>query len=262
MRRIGLVLALALAAALVPGPAQGIVYGKLDGNRHPNVGALIYQRDDGTFGRICSGTLISQDVYLTAAHCTAALAARGVEPDDVWVTFAPNFEEDPELLPGTYDLNEAYNHRQSDPHDIAVVVLDDPVTDITPARLPRARLLSDLGPRRLRDRTFTAVGYGTVRESRKTGFQGILDNADRRYALQHFLSLQSAWLTLAMNEATGDGGTCYGDSGGPHFLGGVRSNLIVSITVTGDAVCKATDKTYRLDTPSARNYLDDFVTLP
>jgi secreted trypsin-like serine protease len=65
-----------------------------------------------------------------------------------------------------------------------------------------------------------------------------------------------------MNQATGDGGTCFGDSGGPHFLGGPTSNLIVSLTVTGDAVCKATDVTYRVDTSAARAFLDDFVTLP
>jgi len=27
-------------------------------------------------------------------------------------------------------------------------------------------------------------------------------------------------------------------------------------------MCRATDKTYRLDTPAARDFLDDFVTLP
>jgi hypothetical protein len=60
-------------------------------------------------------------------------------------------------------------------------------------------------------------------------------------------------LAAAVHEpSTGSGGTCYGDSGGPHFLGGVESNLIVSITVTGDAMCRATDKTYRLDTPSGQ----------
>jgi hypothetical protein len=42
----------------------------------------------------------------------------------------------------------------------------------------------------------------------------------------------------------------------------VASNLVVSNTVTGDTVCKATDKTYRIDTPSARDFLDDFVHLP
>jgi hypothetical protein len=31
---------------------------------------------------------------------------------------------------------------------------------------------------------------------------------------------------------------------------------------SGDAVCKATDKTYRMDTESARGFLDGYVTLP
>jgi hypothetical protein len=76
------------------------------------------------------------------------------------------------------------------------------------------------------------------------------------------LSLTDAWFTLSMNEATGNGGTCFGDSGGPHFLGGETSNLVVSLTVSGDAVCKATDKTYRVDTEPAREFLSQFVDLP
>jgi hypothetical protein len=63
-----------------------------------------------------------------------------------------------------------------------------------------------------------------------------------------------------MNPSTGNGGTCYGDSGGPHFLG--DSDTVVSLTVTGDAWCRATDVTYRLDTESARAYLSEFVDLP
>ena len=67
-----------------------------------------------------------------------------------------------------------------------------------------------------------------------------------------------------MNMATGNGGTCYGDSGGPHFihLKGVETNIVAAITVTGDAPCVATDKTYRMDTDSARSFLAGFVTLP
>jgi hypothetical protein len=36
----------------------------------------------------------------------------------------------------------------------------------------------------------------------------------------------------------------------------------VALTVTGDAVCRATDKTYRLDTKAARAFLSGYVTLP
>jgi len=104
----------------------------------------------------------------------------------------------------------------SDPHDIAVVLFAQPLTGITPARLPTARLLDQL----------------------------------------------KAWLPLSMNPSTGNGGTCYGDSGGPHFLGGLDSDLIASITITGDAWCRASDKTDRVDTPAARDFLDDYVALP
>ena len=77
---------------------------------------------------------------------------------------------------------------------------------------------------------------------------------------QSFNTLTKSWLKLNMNPSTGSGGTCYGDSGGPHFLG--DTDLVVSITVTGDTACRATDVTYRTDTASARAFLDDFVTLP
>ena len=87
-------------------------------------------------------------------------------------------------------------------------------------------------------------------------------DSQRRYATQFFLSLEPAWLNLSENPSTGSGGTCYGDSGGPHFLGGTTSNLQVAITVTGDTACRATDKTYRLDTASARRFLGTYVPLP
>lgn len=37
---------------------------------------------------------------------------------------------------------------------------------------------------------------------------------------------------------------------------------LASITVTGDAMCLATNDTYRLDNKSARAFLGQFVTLP
>lgn len=60
------------------------------------------------------------------------------------------------------------------------------------------------------------------------------------------------------------GGTCYGDSGGPNLLGG--TDVVAAITITGDAVCRATNVTYRLDTVSARTFpashLPGFVRRP
>jgi len=63
-----------------------------------------------------------------------------------------------------------------------------------------------------------------------------------------------------MNPSVGSGGTCYGDSGGPHFIG--NTNVVAAITVTGDRWCRSTDVAYRMDTPSARDFLGQFVRLP
>ena len=258
------VLAGAAAIGLVAAsslPASAITFGKFDGNRHPNVGGLVAEwREEGQRDLLCTGTLISSDVFLTAAHCTEYLASIDIAPDEVWVTFDPTFDEDSRLVAGTYTSHPGYNQRQSDPKDIAVVELEEAV-DATPATLPSAGRLSQMRNQgTLQNEWFTAVGYGDVRETKRTGPHGLETNYDRRYVTQDFLSLTKTWLKLNMNPSTGSGGTCFGDSGGPHFLR--DSNLIVSITITGDAQCRATDVTYRLDTASARNFLDDFVTLP
>lgn len=273
MRKL-LFLAVSAVTLLLPPSAGAITFGQLDTqNRYPHVGALFAEVDPEVAGPdlVCSGTLISPTVFLTASHCTAFLPSvepDPVEPDEVWVSFdlhAATAEgaarPGAELLPGTYHTNPLFGFSgpggRSDPHDIAVIVLNEPVTGVTPARLPTAGLLNTLPLRSLR---FTAVGYGTVRDVKTGGFNTLYFEGSRRFATQGFLSLTKAWLNLSMNPSTGSGGTCYGDSGGPHFLG--NTNLIVSITVTGDAPCRATDVTYRLDTASAREFLDDFVALP
>ncbi len=145
-----------------------------------------------------------------------------------------------------------------------MIVLDQ-APGINPASLPTAGLLDQLkASHQLKNTRFTAVGYGTVREEKTRGPQAILDNMERRRAEQGFLALTDAWITLSMNISTGSGGTCYGDSGGPHFihLHGVETDIVVAVTVTGDANCLATDKDYRTDTPQARAFLSQFVTLP
>ena len=84
----------------------------------------------------------------------------------------------------------------------------------------------------------------------------------RRYASEGFQSLTPSLLALSQNPSTGDGGTCRGDSGGPHFLGGVTSNLVVATTLDTDTWCRANGTAYRLDTATARSFLAQFVKLP
>ena len=127
--------------------------------------------------------------------------------------------------------------------------------------LPPAGLLAEMKKNHeLKDQEFVTVGYGRLRDDKTKGPHSIGGYGERYFAEQTFLALKPYWLQISMNPSTGNGGTCYGDSGGPHFLG--DSNMVVSLTVTGDAWCRATDVTYRLDTDSARSYLSQFVELP
>lgn len=261
-RRLRTLLALSavsLTLSLVAGSAGAITFGTVDSeNRFDEVGALV-----GNFpglGRraICSGTLIEDDVFLTAAHCIASLEANG--STGTFVSLSPRFDpsDTDAHLPGEAFAHPGYNHDLADLHDIAVVLLDEPVSGVDPARLAGAEYLTERKST-LRSQRFVAVGYGQVRDTKREGPNALMPSGGvRRFAEQGFLSLQRAWLNLNMNPSTGSGGTCFGDSGGPHFHRGV----LVSITILGDSVCRATDKTYRVDSASARAFLDDFVDLP
>lgn len=254
-RRLQTILAAVVAALAVAAPARAITFGTVDGNLHPNVGALVADFG-GTKYAICSGTLVSPTVFLTAGHCTTGLTR-------VWVTFDSQIDlqgpSGASLLAGTAHTHPLYGTPStSEPYDIGVVVLDRQVRRITPASLPSAGMLDRIPKPTLRSSTFVTVGYGVARDSKTGGPLALFDDGKRRYATQSFSNLLASWLDLSQNPATGNGGTCYGDSGGPHLLG----SAVVSLTVTGDAWCRASDRTYRLDTPVPRAFLAGFVTLP
>jgi secreted trypsin-like serine protease len=250
-------------------PARAISYGEFDGEDHPSVGSIVLKIPDWGIYQICTGTMISEDVFLTASHCIEPLDGylQSYPGSIIGVVFDPTISEASTIYTGVWHINPAYVSRgkNNDPGDVGVIVMDSVPAGIFPSQLPPLGLLDQLKDQHLLDNTlFTAVGYGTVRENKQTAWQAIHDNVDRNRADQENLSLTAAWLTNSMNQATGNGGTCYGDSGGPHFihLEGIETNIVVSVTVTGDANCKATDKTYRVDTEAARQFLGQFVTLP
>jgi trypsin len=245
----------ALAALLVTfaAPALAITYGQPDGNLHPEVGALVGHFTSGTFP-YCSGALISPTVFVTAAHCDLGT-------ERVLVTFDGAFSASSRLLAGTYFADPEYNQAQSDPHDLAVVVLDKPVKGVTPARLPAAGSMGALAS----GAPFTSVGYGGQEPIVTPGSGPVIAYLDtREYVVGSLDAVNPAWLRLSQNIHTGDGGTCYGDSGGPNFVGASRTetNVIGGTTITGDANCFATNVIYRLDTAAARAFLGQFLDLP
>jgi hypothetical protein len=281
MRRLHLCLALVLSASLAVGLAiaprvQAIVYGFTDTNNvFPNTGAFIVKSSaSGQIFPICTGTLISPTVFLTASHCTIPyetdLALRGFTAHvsfDNPIPFGDLTTRRTKLIPVVQVVtNPNYNPSQSDPGDIAVLLLNASDTrGITPATLPPADLLDQLAAQNgLQTAVFTPVGYGL--QNRVTGagtpFFQDLNPAPRMYAFSSFNALNGAFLRLSQNPATGNGGTCFGDSGGPNFFNYNGTRLLTAITITGDAVCRSTNVTYRLDTASARTFLAPYVILP
>ena len=266
MRRtlVRMAAAIGMTLALVT-PTLGITFGQLDpGNAFPNVGALIGSFEGAEY-LFCTGTLIqdadggASNLFLTAAHCDDGDGRMSV-------TFDATTDMDPdtgEFVTGdsTVYAGDFIGHESfaccgaNDQYDIAVVVLDREVAGITPAPVATPNQLGLMSKAQLRAATFVTVGYGDVRTDKTKGYASFSFDGDRRWVNQTYKNLIPAWLDLSMQPSTGDGGTCYGDSGGPHFLNGV----VVSLTVTGDAPCRSTDKTYRVDTPVSQEFLSRFL---
>jgi V8-like Glu-specific endopeptidase len=244
-----------LASLIAAAPAGAIINGAPDGNRHPEVGALLAQQafSDGTWAE-CSGTLISPTVFLTAAHCDEGVS-------QVAVTFDTSYKSPTgATFAGTWHADPAYNKSQSNPHDIAVVVLDSPVAGISPAHLPAANSLAGLG----KNQKFTSAGYGAQAVNNGRGGKTYTYTDVRFYATGTLNSITPSWLRISQNASTGNGGTCYGDSGGPNFLGAGsgETDIVAATTITGDTACRSTNVDYRLDTASARSFLVHYVALP
>lgn len=246
-----IVAAIGVAALALVAGAFAITNGTPDGNGHPYVGALLAPQafSDGTWEE-CSGTLIAPRVFLTAEHCDEGLSR-------VKVTFDSSYNAATgTTYTGTWHGDPDYNQAQGDPHDIAVVVLDKAPKGITPARLPKLNQLDSLKV----GEPIVSVGYGAQSVTQSKGGK-VLNYADVRYvATGSVNTITPVWLKASMNPATGDGGTCYGDSGGPNFIG--DTNIVGGTTITGDMWCRATNVDYRVDTQVARDFLGQFVTLP
>jgi hypothetical protein len=249
---------------MVVSPAFAVKYGELDGEEHPYVG-LMFAHGVGPGGWRCTGTLISPRVFVTAGHCTeGAIFATVYFDSDVENGIAHDDDFPWDLgMNGTPFLYPEYIPEAFFVNDLGVVVLDDPYELAGGyAVLPEADELDAMKTRRgKQDTTFTAVGYGLQWINPVFISQELV----RMKAEPKLNAINAPGLTgiysllLSNNHSTG--GTCFGDSGGPNFIG--DSNVIGGVTSFGlNGNCAGTGGVFRLDKGPILEYLNNFVLSP
>jgi hypothetical protein len=273
--RIGLLsgvlggLLLAVGVAVTAQPAGAITGGQRDEVR-TNVGVVRFTTQEGRFR--CSGTLISPTVVLTAGHCTGDT---GQSPaTNVFVSFNTDLPLDP-LAPGITPAERAARAANyitgtahpdpgwtgklsmSKQHDQGVVVLDAPAASkwpgITPAPLLPIGTLDD-NQGALKNETFTLVGYGVDIGAKKA--QIVVP--ERRFTTSFLKNVQAEVVTFQINDrdSKAGGGSCFGDSGGPAFLG---QYVVGDASFVNSLTCNATGGYQRVDTAYSRAFLEQFI---
>jgi hypothetical protein len=251
--------------ALAVSPAAAVTDGQPDENGHPYVGLMVAQDANHTPLWRCSGTLLSPTVFLTAGHCTEAPAAF-VEiwfDADVQSGVPANgypFVGDVSGIPHTHPL---YDPNAFFLHDVGVVVLDEPVYMTTYGVLPGLNQLDAMKNKRgQQDVTFTAVGYG-LQQSFPDAASWKNENLKiRMVAYPKLNQINVPGFTgdfsLLLSNNANTGGTCFGDSGGPNFLG--NSNVVAGVTSFGiNGNCAGTGGVFRLDRKNVQDFINYYM---
>lgn len=258
------ILATVALLAVTFGSVMAITDGELDGNGHPQV-VLILMEVNGAPAYRCSGTLIAPTFVLTAGHCASNFP--GVEFSGMRVFT----ESDVQAGRGTtnnYPLGggasvEAIRFAAHPNYPTGSFVLNDVgmIELASPLPGPYASLAavgSLDGLQRGRQTRFTSVGYGLQLVNPVM----LEANLIRMVAYPQLIQIDTPGFTgdfsmlLSNNAATG--GTCFGDSGGPNFLG--DSLVVAGVTSYGiNGNCAGTGGVFRTDKQNVHDFVNGFM---
>jgi hypothetical protein len=246
-------------------PAGAVLDGAEDSsNTYANVGLLEMKFDDHWAG-VCTGTLVREDVVLTAAHCVAlAVAPGGVGVENIRITFDPTPDASserfyavaaqvhPDWSISTRPRGNAKILLGPGAEDVALVWLDAPAPGVEPAPIVEG---GGLDAADLTSETFTIVGYGVtdfvtgsaVSAKPEVIFSG--RNYKEVTVITEHEAIADRYLKITAS-------TCYGDSGGPLF----RGRTVVALNNwTTSRRCAAPSFSYRLDAPLAQSFLSRWL---
>ncbi len=252
-----------------------ITNGQRDNGEHPYVGALLFTQN-GVGYYSCTGTLLSPTVMLTAGHCTE----EGGNVNDVtYVRFTE------EALAGRSDYSSTqawldaewilakrvvphplYDDYSSfpDTYDIGLVILSEPVYVATYGELAPLGYFGNASTSELKHTLFEAVGYGAQYDYPPQSNKPLPPDDFARYkTVNSFINTGSAVtgaqnVKFTSNPGHGQGGTCFGDSGGPHFVN--NTNTIVAVTSYGVAAnCKGNEYNFRADIPLTYDFVTPYL---
>jgi len=282
----------ALAALLSAMPASAVTNGVPDRGAHPYVALMQTYNEDNVPLQVCSGSLVTPTLFLTAAHCVGEphaahaeiwLAEGPILPDIDYLLalfLDPNFSGSCDYSPA-FDGYPCFGDAGGTPHphpdfcfgcntglskqvvrDVAVVTLDHPLSASRYAQLPAARQVDDLANRSPVDVT----GYGVQSQVKLPGrfFNqpvpgGRWTGAGQRMrATTELVAGEFSHSDEFIRYTQNDGGTCFGDSGGPDLIGGTDTVLAVNSYVT-NVNCKGVAYSQRVDVPDVLTWIKGFI---
>jgi len=252
------------------GIAGAVTDGELDGEGHPYV-VLLLMEVDGAPAFRCSGTLLSATVLLTAGHCTNNFPGspytgmRVFTESDVQAGIGTTNNYPYGGGPNSVEAVDwaAHTDYETGPfflHDVGVVILEEPGVVLSEyGTLPSVNQFDSL--KKGHKTTFTSVGYG-LQESFPDAASWKEHNTRTRYVAHPWLIQINGGIvgdfSMLLSNNAHSGGTCFGDSGGPNFLG--DSNLVAGITSFGlNGNCAGTGGVFRTDRQDVLDFVNSYL---
>jgi Trypsin len=271
-----------LAIAVAPGSA--VTGNFVADNEHPYVGLVAFYDAEGEFMWRCSGSLLTDRVFLTAGHCTDQDAEESPVSARIWfhqdagaeydpetqldpTTGYPDYciEGDPLCVEATLLFDFGFDNFAGFPniHDVGLIILpEDQAVELPEyGQLAGAGFLDLLSSREFKDATFTVAGYGLTKTNpaQTISFRSRLMAVTQAANLNRSSNTAGFNLQLSSAPGGGRGGTCFGDSGGPTFYGGFSSNVIVGVNSWlfgfNRQTCGGTGFAFRTDTEAVIDWI-------